>query len=85
MQYPNSVLMSEQSILKALMENQEWNMKQGLKTEREIISASQETGHANEINAEVSSVMSNFGMARRPFDDQGGPSVAAAPDCFWTY
>ncbi|KAF2311307.1 hypothetical protein GH714_021636 [Hevea brasiliensis] len=44
LQYPGSVLMQDHSILRALFENQGPNWKQSFKTEREMVSASQETG-----------------------------------------
>ncbi|XP_065877586.1 NAC domain-containing protein 100 [Euphorbia lathyris] len=83
-----SGLMQDHSILRALFENQGSSMK----TEREMLSASQETGLSNnDMNTEISSVISNLEMgSRRPFDDQEGPSTSAGPgpvdlDCLWNY
>ncbi|XP_021285951.1 NAC domain-containing protein 100 [Herrania umbratica] len=82
-QFPGSVLMQDQSILKALIKNHGSNMRQGFKTEREMVSVSQETGLTTDINAEISSVVSNLEMGKRPFDDREAPSVDL--DCFWHY
>ncbi|XP_021891877.1 NAC domain-containing protein 100 [Carica papaya] len=79
-----SVLIQDQSLLKALIENH------GQTTERDkMISASQETGLSTEINNEISSVMSNLEMGKRSFgDQQHPPSTSTQPvdlDCFWSY
>ncbi|KAK8537596.1 hypothetical protein V6N13_096589 [Hibiscus sabdariffa] len=95
LQFPGSVLMQEQSILRDLLENHGSNMK----AEREaMVSVSQETGLTTDINNEISSVVSNLEIRKTPFDDhhhhhhhhqQQQPSAAsAAPvdfDCFWHY
>ncbi|KAL5746852.1 hypothetical protein ACOSQ2_024149 [Xanthoceras sorbifolium] len=91
MQFPGNVLMQQQdhSFLRALIENQGIgsNMSQSFKTEKEIISVSQDTGLTADVNNEISSVMSNLEMVKRPFDDQEGPSTSAAgsldPYSFW--
>lgn len=88
LQYPNSFVMQDQTILRALLENNGSNMRQHFKTEREMISVSQETGLTTDMNPEISSVMSNLDMGRRPFEDQEGPSSSAVPidlDCLWNY
>ncbi|KAJ8753336.1 hypothetical protein K2173_019735 [Erythroxylum novogranatense] len=84
LQYPGSVLAQDHPILAALIENQESIMKQSLKVDREMISVSQET----DMNTEISSVISNFEMAKRPFDDHEAPSGSAGPmdlDSIWNY
>ncbi|XP_039026543.1 NAC domain-containing protein 100-like isoform X2 [Hibiscus syriacus] len=84
LQFPGSVLMQEQSILRGLLENHGSNMK----TEREtMVSVSQETGLTPDINNEISSVVSN--LDHHHHRQQQHPSAAsAAPvdfDCFWQY
>lgn len=86
LQYPGSVLMQDQ--LRALIENQGSNMKQSFKTEREMVSVSQETGLTTDMNTEISSVISNLEMGKRPFNEQEAPSTLAGQmdlDCFWNY
>ncbi|XVF50097.1 hypothetical protein PTKIN_Ptkin04bG0067300 [Pterospermum kingtungense] len=81
-QFPGSVLMQDQSILRALMENNDF------KTEREMVSVSQETGLTTDINTEISSVVSNLERVKKPFDGHETPSASAGPvdlDCFWHY
>ncbi|XP_010258290.1 PREDICTED: NAC domain-containing protein 100-like [Nelumbo nucifera] len=79
LQYPGSVLMQDQTFLRALLENHgSTMMKQNFKTEREMVSISQETGLSTEMNTEISSVVSNH-------ED---PSTSAGPvdlDCLWNY
>nr|AOC59205.1 NAC transcription factor 15 [Haloxylon ammodendron] len=73
--YSGNYMMSDQNILKAMLDNQQGaEMKQGMKTEVMNYSASQETGLSSDMNAEISSVVSNYDMGRRPFDD--GPSTS---------
>ncbi|XP_022736817.1 NAC domain-containing protein 100-like [Durio zibethinus] len=87
-QFPGSVLMQDQSILRALIESHGSNIRQDFKTEREMVSVSQETVLTTDINNEISSVVSNLEMGKRPFDDQEAPSTSAGPldlDCFWHY
>lgn len=91
-QFQSSVLMQDQSILSALLENQSSNLRQKFKAEREMVSFSQETVLTSEMNNEISSVMSNLEMGiRRPFGDhqeqqQQHPSVSGPPvDLFWNY
>ncbi|WCJ35918.1 NAC domain containing protein 100 [Euphorbia peplus] len=89
-----SGLMQDHSILRALFENNQGSSS--MKTERDqmemVSAASQETGLSNnDINTEISSVISNLEMGRsRPFDDHEGPSTSAGPapvdlDCLWNY
>ncbi|KAB2633543.1 NAC domain-containing protein 100-like [Pyrus ussuriensis x Pyrus communis] len=85
-QFPCSNLLQDQSILRALFENNAANMRQpSFKTEREMVSVSQETGLTSDMNTEISSVMSNLNMARRPFGVQDPPAAAASLDNFWNY
>ncbi|XP_022728074.1 NAC domain-containing protein 100-like [Durio zibethinus] len=87
-QYPGSVLMQDQSILRTLIENRGSNMSQDCKTERKMGSVSQQTGLTTDINTEIPSVISNLKAGKRPFDDQEAPSTSAGPvdlDCFWHY
>ncbi|KAH7529046.1 NAC domain-containing protein 100 [Ziziphus jujuba] len=95
-QFQSSVLMQDQSILRALLENQSSNLRQTFKAEREMVSNfSQETVLSSEMNNEISSVMSNLEMGiRRPFGDhqeqqqQQHPPVSGPPidlDSFWSY
>lgn len=86
--FPGSVFMEDHSILRALIENQGSNLSQSFKTEREMISVSQDTGLTADMNPEISSVVSNLEMGKRPFDDHDAPSTSAGPvdfDCFWNY
>ncbi|XVE56906.1 hypothetical protein DITRI_Ditri04bG0048100 [Diplodiscus trichospermus] len=87
-QFPSSVLTQDQSILRALIENHGSNMSQNFKTDRELINVSQETGLITDINNEISSVVSNLEMGKRPFDDHEGPFTSTGAmdlDCFWRY
>ncbi|GMJ00013.1 NAC domain containing protein 100 [Hibiscus trionum] len=83
LQFPGSVLMQEQSILRDLLENHGSNMK----PEREaMVSVSQETGLTTDINNEISSVVSNHHHRRHHHDQQQHPSAAPVDfDCFWHY
>lgn len=88
MQFPSSVFMHDHSIVRALIENQGSNMSQSFKTEREMVSASQDTGLTADMNPEISSVVSNLEMVKRPFNDHDAPSTSAGPDdfdCFWNF
>ncbi|PON93564.1 NAC domain containing protein [Trema orientale] len=75
MQFPsNSVMVhqnssNDQSILRALLENNGSNLRQSFKTERD--------------NTEISSVMANLEMGRRQFGDQALPH--ADIESFWNY
>lgn len=71
-----------QTYYKGLMGNNAAQM------EKEIHTGSQETGISSEMNTEISSVMSNFRMGKRGFDDQEAPSTSDGPidmDSFWNY
>ncbi|GAB4860777.1 hypothetical protein Ancab_035940 [Ancistrocladus abbreviatus] len=99
---PNSVyqvppiqgnFMSDQAILRAILENNDNNngaamLKQSMKTERDMLSVSQDTCLTSDMNAENSSVVSTYEMGKGVFDDQDGPSTSGGPvdiDCFWNY
>lgn len=80
------------SVLRALIENHGSHMSQSLsfKTEREMISVSQDAclTVTADMNPEISSVVSNLEVPKRPFYDQEAPPTSAAPvdlDCFWNY
>ncbi|KAL7161357.1 hypothetical protein ACSBR2_041919 [Camellia fascicularis] len=88
LQFPGSISMQDHAILRGLIENYGPNMKQSLKREKEIVSVSQETGLSNDMNTEISSVVSNIQMGRRSFEDQGAPSTSVGPadlDYLWNY
>lgn len=74
--FQGNYMMSEQNILRAILENQGAEMKQSMKTEVVNYSASQDTCLSSDMNAEISSVVSNFYMGSRPFDDPDGPSTS---------
>ncbi|KAK6920899.1 NAC domain [Dillenia turbinata] len=82
--YPNS----DPTILKAILANQHGlALKQSYKTEKDMISVSQETGLSNDRNTENSSAVSNY-ENWRPFDDHDAPSTSAGPvdlDCLWNF
>ncbi|XP_061346586.1 NAC domain-containing protein 100 [Gastrolobium bilobum] len=87
--FPGSVYsMQDQTVLRALHENNGSNLINGFKTDREIVSVSQETGLTTDMNAETSSVISNFDMGRRSFDNQHHPSTSVAAvdlHSLWNY
>ncbi|XP_077213987.1 NAC domain-containing protein 100-like [Tasmannia lanceolata] len=88
LQYESSVSMQDQTILRAFFESRGSNMKVNCKSEREIVSISQETGLSNDMNTEISSVLTNHEMGRWCFDDQENPSGLSGPldlDCLWNY
>lgn len=88
LQYPTSFLMQDQPSLRALLENHGSNMRQSQKLERDMISVSQETGLSTDINTEISSVVSNLELGKRPFEDQHVPSTSVGPvdlDPLWNY
>ncbi|KAJ9677450.1 hypothetical protein PVL29_022440 [Vitis rotundifolia] len=88
LQYPTPFLMQDQPSLRALLENHGSNMRQSQKLEREMISVSQETGLSTDINTEISSVVSNLELGKRPFEDQHVPSSSVGPvdlDPLWSY
>lgn len=86
--YSGNYMLSDQHILKAILENHGTEMKQSMKTEAVNYSASQDTGLSSDMNAEISSVVSNYDMGRRPFDDPDEPSTSGGPidlDTLWNY
>ncbi|KAF8399506.1 hypothetical protein HHK36_015373 [Tetracentron sinense] len=86
LQYPGSVLMHDQSILRTLLESHGSSMKQSCKTEMEMVSISQETSLTTDMNTEISSVVSNQERGRRAFDDHEGPYTGPVDlDCLWGY
>ena len=80
--FPGNYMMSDQQILRAILENDRTEMKQSMKTEGVNYSASQDTCLSSDMNAEISSVMSNFYMGSRPFDDPNAPSTSGGPGGF---
>ncbi|XP_062170127.1 NAC domain-containing protein 100-like [Alnus glutinosa] len=88
LQFPGSATMPDHSVLRALLGNQGSNLRQSFKTEREMLSVSQETALTTDMNTEISSVMSNLEMGRQSFDHQEAPSTSAGPvdlGNFWGY
>lgn len=90
--FPGSVYsMQDQAILRALYENNASNFVNGFKAERDMVSVSQETDLTTDMNAETSSVVSNFEMGRRSFENQNQnppPASAAGVDQdhgLWSY
>lgn len=88
--------LQDQSLLRALLENQESNRNNNFKAERDMISVSQETGLTTDMNPEISSVVPSLGMTRRTFDNhhhqqqqqQQPNATSAAMDHYeglWTY
>jgi len=88
LQFPGSVTMQDHSVLRALLGNQGSNLRQSFKTEREMLSVSQETALTTDMNTEISSVMSNLEMGRQSFHHQEAPSTSVGPvdlDNLWSY
>lgn len=87
--YQGCNLIQDQAILRALLDNHGSTMKQNCKTERDMVSVSQDTGLTTEMNPEISSVVSNHEMGRPSFgDQQHNPSPSTDPvdlDCLWNY
>ncbi|KAM7267716.1 hypothetical protein ACFE04_009882 [Oxalis oulophora] len=79
-QFPTSVSLQDQSILRALLENGSNSRIHSFKTEKDMINVSQETELSNDINHEISSNLSNIEMGKMSFDQQ-----QAQPDYFWNY
>ncbi|GMH16948.1 hypothetical protein Nepgr_018789 [Nepenthes gracilis] len=79
---------SDQAMLRANLETNDTNMsemKLRMKTEREIVSISEDTCLTSDMNAEISSV---YEMGEGTFEDQEGPSTYGGPvdiSCFWNY
>ncbi|KAF8037327.1 hypothetical protein BT93_B0288 [Corymbia citriodora subsp. variegata] len=89
-QHPDAVFMPDNSVLRALLEGTGLHPRQGMRAEREAISFSQETAlTANDVNTEISSVVQDFEMGRRQFENQHqAPSTSAGPldvDLLWNY
>ncbi|XP_057980659.1 NAC domain-containing protein 100-like [Malania oleifera] len=82
--YPDPVLMSDQSILRMLLEGHGLNAKQSSNAEFEF---SQETGVSTDMNTDISSVVSNHEMVHGSFEDQDDPASAGPVDldCLWNY
>ncbi|GMH31539.1 hypothetical protein Nepgr_033383 [Nepenthes gracilis] len=78
--------MSDQAVLRAILQNNnDNNMYQSMKAERDIVSVSQDTCLTSDMNAETSSA---YQMGKGPFDDQEGPSASGGPvdtDFFWNF
>lgn len=89
LQFPGSATMQDHSVLRALLGNQGSNLRQSFKTERDMLSVSQETVLTTDMNTEISSVISNLEMGRQSFDHQEAPSTSVGPvdnlDNFWDY
>ncbi|KAJ8452318.1 hypothetical protein Cgig2_006123 [Carnegiea gigantea] len=86
--FTENYIMSEQHILRAILKTHGAEMKQRMKTEGVNYSASQDTGLSSDMNAEISSVVSNYDMPPRPFDDPDCPSTSGGPvdlDVLWNY
>jgi len=86
--FTGNYIMSEQHILRAILKTHGAEMKQSMKTEGVNYSASQDTGLSSDMNAEISSVVSNYDMPPRPFDDPDCPSTSGGPvdlDVLWNY
>ncbi|XP_061367430.1 NAC domain-containing protein 100-like [Gastrolobium bilobum] len=80
---PGSVYnIQDQTILRALLDNHGSNMRNSL------VSVSQEACLNTVVNAEISSIVSNFDMGRRPFDNQQPLPASTAPldlASLWNY
>ncbi|KAL6960797.1 hypothetical protein U1Q18_038560 [Sarracenia purpurea var. burkii] len=79
LQYPDSSLMEDQSVLRFLLENDGVDMNRCFKAEY-----SPETG----VSTDISSAMSNHVMGQRIYEDDDAPITSAGPvdlDCLWNY
>ncbi|KAK9265513.1 hypothetical protein L1049_021554 [Liquidambar formosana] len=88
LQFQASLAMTDQTFLRTLIENQGSNMRQHFKTDRDMITVSQETGVSADMNTEISSVVSNLEMGKRPYEGHEGPSSSVGPldfDYFLNY
>ncbi|KAK2965317.1 hypothetical protein RJ640_010642 [Escallonia rubra] len=86
-QFSGTLPLQDQAILRGLLENYGSSMRQGLKTENEMVTASQETGLSTEMNTEITSVVSNLGMGRRSLYEHDAPSTSVGPldlDYLWS-
>ncbi|RZC60890.1 hypothetical protein C5167_022640 [Papaver somniferum] len=90
-QYPTSISVEDQSILKALQLENNHGSSSNCKAEREMVSISQDTGLTTDMNMEISSVVSNNEMSTttsRSFEEQEVPSTSTGHvdlDCIWNY
>ena len=85
LQCPGTLPGQDQGMLRGLFEDYGTSVRQNLKTENEMISLSHETGLSRDMKNEISSVVSNLDVGRRPFD---APSTSVGPldlDCLWNY
>ncbi|CAL5198396.1 unnamed protein product [Lathyrus oleraceus] len=84
-QFPGSVCgIQDQSILRALYENNSFKRQQ----QQQIVSVSQETDLTTDINAETCSVVSNFDIGRRAFENnnhQHRPPPVEFDGTLWNY
>ncbi|XAR65495.1 hypothetical protein NMG60_11009638 [Bertholletia excelsa] len=64
--YPCSFSVQDQAVLRGLIENYGSNAYQSLKTEEDMVSLSQETALSNDMNTEISSVVSNLEAPSAP-------------------
>ncbi|KAG7023205.1 NAC domain-containing protein, partial [Cucurbita argyrosperma subsp. argyrosperma] len=91
LQFPTSLLLQEQqTLLRALIQNVSGgNIRESFKPETDKISISQETCLTTDVNNEISSILPNHEMGRRPLDNsQEAPPAPMAPidlDDFWNY
>ncbi|CAJ1975305.1 unnamed protein product [Sphenostylis stenocarpa] len=64
------------------------HLRNGFEPEREMVSVSQDTGVSTDVNAEISSVVSNLDMGKRHFENHNNPIGSAAPvdlATLWNY
>lgn len=83
-QFPSSNPIQSHVFLKGLMGNYVPN----LKTEDRVISVSQETSLSNDMNTDISSVVSNIDLGRQCFDEYEAPSTSGGAlefDYAWNY
>ncbi|RDX84150.1 NAC domain-containing protein 100, partial [Mucuna pruriens] len=63
-------------------------LRNGFEQEREMLSISQETSLSTDVNAEISSVMTNLDMGKRHFENQHNPIASSVPvdlPSLWNY
>ncbi|CAK9186067.1 unnamed protein product [Ilex paraguariensis] len=80
LQFPDSFLMHDQSILRVLMENNGTNLKQNCKSE---------FSNDTDMSTDIGSGLSRHEMAQRPYEGEEYPiTTSAGPvdlDCLWNY
>ncbi|XP_020212218.1 NAC domain-containing protein 100 [Cajanus cajan] len=80
---------SSNHYLRPIIGNQGSNLRNGFEVaEREMVSVSHETDVSTNVNAEISSVLSNLDMGKRHFENQNNPIASAAPvdlATLWNY